>query len=83
MPRFQPGEVVRVRADIGSIEDEFPSINAEMRLMGGRLFTIKAMTPANDVYRVKESNWVWLEKWLEPVEAEPVGIPIPDLAGVL
>lgn len=83
MPRFQPGEVVRVRADIDQIEDEYPSINAEMRLMGGRLFTIENSPVYNDIYRVKEANWVWLDKWLEPVEAEPVDTPIPDLAGVL
>lgn len=83
MQRFQPGEVVRVRADIGQIEDEFPNINGDMRRMGGRLFTIERMTLRNGIYRVEESNWVWLEKWLEPVEAEPVNIPIPDLAGVL
>ena len=83
MQRFQPGEVVRVRADIGQIEDEFPNINGEMRRMGGRLFTIGMMTPRNGIYRVEESNWVWLDKWLEPVEAAPVDIPIPDLDGVL
>lgn len=83
MLRFQPGEVVRVRADIDQIEDEYPSINEAMRRMGGRLLTIENSPVYNDIYRVKETNWVWLDKWLEPVEAEPVDIPIPDLAGVL
>lgn len=83
MQRFQPGEVVRVRADIGQIEDEFPNINGDMRRMGGKLFTIVRMTSKNHIYQVKESGWIWLDKWLEPVEAEPVDIPIPDLAGVL
>lgn len=64
MYEFKMGDKVRIRDDIVTLESEPPSINWEMRQMGGKVCTIQ--DAGRNRCTLNEVPYNWLYKWLEP-----------------
>lgn len=65
--KFQEGDRVRIRPDLASCDPhEWPCIVPEMLDWAGQEATIQKRS--GSIYRMSEFAYIWLDKWLEPIE---------------
>ena len=82
MYEFKMGDKVRIRDDIAILNSEPPSINREMRQMGGMVCTIQDAD--RGCCSLNEVPYIWLYKWLEPYEEDQdVDIEVPNITDIL
>lgn len=74
-PKFQVGELLMIRPDISDsirVPTKPPQINDEMRIMGGRVGTVKEAWQdeydGSARYLFQDLSWQWREEWLQPLE---------------
>ena len=68
-PKYKQGDLFQIKPNIADLHDEYPSINDDMKKFRGRIVTLQRTTHEGWL-KFKEVDFVWLEKWLNPIKEE-------------
>ena len=68
--KYEIGEQVRVKDNFSDLRfNDDPRVDPKMLKDAGKVFIInRKQNPTYNWYKLENNNYVWDERWLEPVE---------------